>query len=259
MNNESYDFKEIEKKWQDNWDREKYGQSEDFSDKPKYYSLIEFPYPSGAGLHVGHCLMYASVDAHSRMMRMKGFNVMFPMGWDAFGLPTENYAIKHKIKPQVATAENIATFKRQQKSLGCSFDWSREINTTDPDYYRWTQWIFLQFYKHAVVDGKLVEVSDDDTMTPRMAYQAEMPVNWCPSCKIVLANEEVVNSKCERCGTDAEHRKQKQWMLRITAYADRLINDLSTVDYLEKIKTQQKSREGEGMEEDLPMCIQFRE
>ncbi|MCX6808709.1 MAG: leucine--tRNA ligase [Candidatus Berkelbacteria bacterium] len=234
-----YNFKEIEKKWQKYWEDTNYGISADSSNKPKFYSLIEFPYPSGSGLHVGHCMMYSATDAHARMMRLKGYNVMFPMGWDAFGLPTENYAIKNKIKPQVATAKNVETFIRQQKSLGYSFDWNREINTTDPDYYKWTQWIFLQFYKHALIGGKLVEVDDDDTTTPRLAYRAEMPVNWCPSCKIILANEEVINGKCERCGTGSLKRVQKQWMLRITAYADKLIDGLSTVDYEEKIKTQQ--------------------
>ncbi|HOX41322.1 MAG TPA: class I tRNA ligase family protein [bacterium] len=242
-----YDFKAIEAKWQKKWEDEQYGKSEDFSDKPKHYHLIEFPYPSGAGLHVGHCMMYSATDAYVRMKRMQGFNVMYPMGWDAFGLPTENFAIKNKVKPQAVTKSSIETFKRQQKSLGYSFDWSREINTTDPEYYKWTQWIFLQFYKHAVVDGpstgsgqgKLIEVADDDTTTPRLAFQAEMAVNWCPSCKIVLANEEVINGKCERCGTEALKRMQKQWLLRITAYADRLIKDLESVDYLDKIKSQQ--------------------
>ena len=245
-----YNFGQIESKWQKIWEDMQSGKAEDFSEKMPFYSLIEFPYPSGAGLHVGHCMMYSATDAHARMMRMKGYNVMYPIGWDAFGLPTENYAIKNKMKPADATAANIETFKRQMKSLGYSFDWSREINTTDPEYYRWTQWIFLQFYKHAMVgptsssdfagqSGKLIEIADDDTTTPRMAFQAEMPVNWCPSCKTILANEEVINGKCERCGAQSEKRVQKQWMLRITAYADRLIKDLDTVDYLEKIKSQQ--------------------
>lgn len=237
--NSEYDFKSIEAKWQKKWDSESYGKSEDFSDKPKHFHLVEFPYPSGYGLHVGHCMGYGASDAYCRMKRMQGFNVMYPMGWDAFGLPTENFAIKNKKKPQEITEQAVAKFKSQMKSLGYAFDWSREINTTDPDYYRWTQWIFLQFYKHAIVDGKLVEVADDDTDTPRLAYQAEMPVNWCPSCKIILANEEVINGKCERCGTETQKRNQKQWMLRITSYADRLISDLDTVDYLPKIKTQQ--------------------
>ncbi|MFA6963670.1 MAG: leucine--tRNA ligase [Patescibacteria group bacterium] len=234
-----YNFKEIESKWQKKWEEENYGKSDDDSALPKHYHLVEFPYPSGAGLHVGHCMGYGASDAYCRMKRLQGFNVMYPIGWDAFGLPTENFAIKNKVKPQKATADNVAVFKSQMKSLGLSFDWSREVNTTDPDYYRWTQWIFLQFYKHAIIDGKLVKVADDDFHTPRLAFQAEMPVNWCPSCKIVLANEEVVNGTCERCGTGSEKRKQKQWMLRITAYADRLIKDLDTVDYLDKIKTQQ--------------------
>jgi len=182
---------------------------------------------------------YGASDAYCRRKRMQGFEVLFPVGWDAFGLPTENYAIKTGRKPQEVTKENTNNFRNQMKKMGFSFDWSREINTTDPDYYKWTQWIFLQFYRHAIVDGKLVEVADDDKNTPRLAYQAEIPINWCPSCKIGLANEEVIADKCERCGTEVVKRLQKQWMLRITAYADRLIKDLDTVDYLEKIKTQQ--------------------
>lgn len=236
---EKYDPTKIEAKWQAIWAETNYARAENFADKPIFYSLIEFPYPSGYGLHVGHCMMYTAADAHARMLRMRGFNVLFPMGWDAFGLPTENYAIKNKIKPQTATAENVANFKRQDQSLGYSFDWSREIDTTSPEYYRWTQWIFLQFYKHGYRDGKLIPVADDDTTTPRLAHQAKMPVNWCPKDKIILANEEVINGRCERCGTLAEKRQQTQWLLRITAYADRLIHDLDTVDYLDKIKTQQ--------------------
>ena len=254
---EKYDFKAIESKWQKVWEEEGYGISDDSSKKPKYYHLFEFPYPSGAGLHVGHCMSYSASDAYCRMKRMQGFNVMLPIGWDAFGLPTENYAIKTGIMPQEATKQNVANFTRQCKKLGYSFDWSREINTTDPEYYRWTQWIFLQFYKHAIVDGKLIEVKDDDTETPRLAYQSKMPINWCLSCKIGLANEEVINGKCERCGAETEKRMQKQWMLRITAYADRLIDDLNTVDYLEKIKTQQINWIGrsEGAEVDFPVVI----
>ncbi|KKQ74649.1 MAG: Leucine-tRNA ligase [Berkelbacteria bacterium GW2011_GWB1_38_5] len=236
---EKYVFKLIEKKWQKIWEEESYGKAEDFSKKPKHYHLVEFPYPSGEGLHIGHCMSYGASDAYCRMKRMQGFEVMFPMGWDAFGLPTENFAIKNKVKPQDATKKNIDNYRRQMKSLGYSFDWSREVNTTDPTYYKWTQWIFLQFYKHGIVDGKLIEVLDDDTETPRLAYQAEMPVNWCPSCKINLANEEVVGGGCERCGTPTIKKMQKQWMLRITSYADRLITDLDKVDYLDKIKTQQ--------------------
>jgi len=235
----SYDFKKIEAKWQAIWEKNNYGQAEDFSKRPKHYNLVEFPYPSGVGLHVGHCMGYGASDAFCRMKRMQGFNVLYPMGWDAFGLPTENYAIQNKVKPQETTAQSITTFKKQMKALGYSFDWSREINTTDPNYYKWTQWIFLQFYKHGIKDGKLIEIADDDFETPRLAYRAEMPVNWCPSCKINLANEEVIAGKCERCGTQTEKRMQTQWLLRITAYADRLIDDLGKVDYEERIKTQQ--------------------
>ena len=237
---QKYNFHDIESKWQRAWSQKKdLFHGEDFSSKPKHYHLVEFPYPSGAGLHVGHCMGYGASDAYSRMKRMQGFNVMFPMGWDAFGLPTENFAIKTGQKPAKVTKENSDTFRRQMKEMGLSFDWDREINTTDPSYFRWTQWIFLQFYTHAVVDGKLVEVKDDDTITPRLAYQSEMPINWCPSCKIGLANEEVIAGKCERCESEVIKKMQKQWMLRITAYADRLIKDLNTVDYLDKIKTQQ--------------------
>ena len=254
---DSYDFKKIEKKWQEVWKKSGYGKSEDFSKNPKHYNLVEFPYPSGSGLHVGHCMGYGASDAYCRMKRMQGFNVMYPMGWDAFGLPTENYAIQNKVKPQEITAESIITFKKQMKSLGYSFDWSREINTTDPNYYKWTQWIFLQFYKHGYKDGKLIEIADDDTTTPRLAYHAEMPVNWCPSCKINLANEEVIASKCERCGTQTEKRMQTQWLLRITAYADRLIDDLEKVDYEERIKTQQINWIGrsEGANIKFPICM----
>ena len=237
---QKFNFQKIEEKWKKIWsENAKNNSAKDFDDKPKHYHLMEFPYPSGAGLHVGHCMGYGASDAYSRMMRMQGYNVLFPIGWDAFGLPTENYAIKTGKQPRVATDENIEVFRRQMKDLGMSFDFSREVDTTDPKYFRWTQWIFLQFYKHAIVDGKLIEVADDDTTTPRLAFQAEMPVNWCPSCKIILANEEVIGGNCERCGAQTEKRKQKQWMLRITAYADRLIKDLDTVDYLQQIKTQQ--------------------
>lgn len=236
---DNYDPKKIEIKWQKIWEDSKYGIADDFSDKPKHYHLVEFPYPSGEGLHVGHCMGYGASDAYCRMKRMQNFNVMYPIGWDAFGLPTENYAIKTGKKPALVTKENTDNFRTQMKSLGYAFDWDREVNTTDPNYYKWTQWIFLQFYKHAIIDGKLVEVADDDTKTPRLAYQAEMPINWCPSCKIGLANEEVIAGKCERCGSETAKKMQKQWMLRITAYAQRLIKDLDTVEYLDKIKTQQ--------------------
>ncbi len=234
-----YNFKKIEKKWQERWANSDYGKAKDDDSKPKHYHLVEFPYPSGSGLHVGHCMGYGASDAYSRMKRMQGFNVLYPMGWDAFGLPTENYAIKTGIHPKEATKQNVEVFRRQMKSLGYSFDWDREVNTTDPNYYKWTQWIFLQFYKHAVVDGKLIKVADDDKKTPRLAFQQEMPINWCGSCKTGLANEEVISGKCERCGEEVIKKMQKQWMLRITAYADRLIDDLDTVEYLDKIKTQQ--------------------
>jgi len=220
---ENYNPQKIEPKWQKIWEEKKLYEAEDFSKKPKKYILIEFPYPSGGGLHVGHIRSYSALDAISRKKRMEGFNVLYPIGWDAFGLPTENYAIKTGIHPKVATEKNIANFKRQLKSLGLSFDWSREINTTDPKYYKWTQWIFLKLFEKG------------------LAYQSEIPVNWCPSCKIGLANEEVVAGSCERCGTEAEKKTLKQWMIKITAYADRLIEDLEKVDYLEKIKTQQKN------------------
>jgi len=216
-----YNPQKIEKKWQEKWAKQKLSQAEDFSKKPKKYLMVEFPYPSGDGLHVGHVRSYVALDALARKKRMEGFNVLYPMGWDAFGLPTENYAIKTGIHPAKVTEDNIKVFKKQMNSLGLSFDWSREINTTDPKYYKWSQWIFLQFFKKG------------------LAYQSEMPINWCPSCKIGLANEEVINGKCERCGAQTEQRTLKQWMLKITAYADRLIDDLEKVDYLEKIKRQQ--------------------
>jgi len=235
-----YEPQKIEAKWQEIWEKNKnLYHGEDNSSKPKHYQLIEFPYPSGAGLHVGHCMGYGASDAYSRMKRMQGYNVMFPMGWDAFGLPTENFAIKTGRKPADVTQENSDTFRRQMKSMGFSFDWGREVNTSDPAYYKWTQWIFMQFYKHAVINNKLIEVADNDTETPRLAYQAEIAINWCPSCKIGLANEEVIAGKCERCETEVTKKMQKQWMLRITAYADRLIKDLDTVEYLDKIKIQQ--------------------
>ncbi len=217
----NYNPQEIEPKWQKYWEENNFYQAEDFSKKPKKYILIEFPYPSGEGLHVGHVRSYAALDAVARKKRMEGYNVLYPIGWDAFGLPTENYAIKTGIHPTVATQKNVANYKRQLKSLGLSFDWSREINTTDPKYYKWTQWIFLKLFEKG------------------LAYQAEIPINWCPSCKIGLANEEVVGGKCERCGTEAEKKTLKQWMIKITAYADRLIEDLDKVDYPKKVKTQQ--------------------
>ncbi len=216
-----YNFKEIEKKWQSVWDDEKaFAAKNDYS-KPKFFGLVEFPYPSGQGLHVGHPRSYTALDIISRKKRLQGFNVLYPMGWDAFGLPTENYAIKNHIHPEIVTEKNVANFKRQLKALGFSFDWDREINTTDPAYYKWTQWIFLQLFKKG------------------LAYKKKMSVNWCTSCKCVLANEEVVNGVCERCGSEVVHKDKEQWMLKITEYAQRLIDDLSDVNYIERVKTSQ--------------------
>lgn len=220
---ESYNFKAIEKKWQDKWEETGAFHAETNSKKPKYYTMIEFPYPSGAGLHVGHPRSYTALDIIARKRRMEGYNVLYPIGWDAFGLPTENFAIKNKVHPKIVTAKNIANFTRQLKMLGFSFDWSREINTTDPSYYKWTQWIFLQLFKHG------------------LAYKQEMPINWCTGCKVGLSNEEVVNGVCERCGSEVVQKRKNQWMLKITEYAQRLIDDLDDVNYLEKIKTQQKN------------------
>ncbi len=217
----NYDYAAIEKKWQDYWDEHKTFHAENGSDKPKYYALVEFPYPSGQGLHIGHPRPYTALDIVARKRRMEGYNVLFPMGWDAFGLPTENYAIKNKIHPAVVTQNNIARFKQQLKSLGLSFDWDREVNTTDPEYFKWTQWIFLQLFKKG------------------LAYKKEMSVNWCTSCKVVLANEEVVNGCCERCGGEVVHKVKSQWMLKITQYAHRLLADLDFVDYPERVKTSQ--------------------
>ena len=218
-----YDPKPIEKKWQQEWEKSGvFHASDDFS-KPKYYALIEFPYPSGQGLHVGHPRSYTAMDIIARKRRMQGYNVLYPIGWDAFGLPSENYAIKNHVHPSVVTKQNIARFKQQLQSLGLSFDWSREINTTDPEYYKWTQWIFLQLFKHG------------------LAYKKEMAVNWCTSCKCVLANEEVVNGVCERCGSEVVRKVKSQWMLKITAYAQRLIDDLDLVDYPDRVKSQQKN------------------
>ena len=218
-----YNFSEIEKKWQKNWEESGvFHASQDYS-KPKFYCLVEFPYPSGQGLHVGHPRSYTALDIVARKRRLQGYNVLYPMGWDAFGLPTENYAIKNHIHPEIVTEQNIAHFKQQLQSLGFSFDWSREINTTDPDYYKWTQWIFLKLFEKG------------------LAYKKEMAVNWCTSCKCVLANEEVVNGVCERCGSDVIRKVKSQWMLKITEYAQRLIDDLDEVDYIERVKTQQKN------------------
>ena len=219
----NYDFTAIESKWQKYWDDHRTFHAENDYSKPKFYALVEFPYPSGQGLHIGHPRPYTAMDIVSRKRRMQGYNVLFPMGWDAFGLPTENYAIKNKIHPAIVTKNNVAHFKAQLKSLGLSFDWEREINTTDPDYFKWTQWIFLKLFKAG------------------LAYKKEMNVNWCTSCKVVLANEEVVNGVCERCGSEVIHKVKSQWMLKITEYAQKLLDDLDSVDYFEKIKTSQKN------------------
>lgn len=220
---EPYNHKEVETKWQKVWDDEKaFEVGEDFS-KPKFYALVEFPYPSGQGLHVGHPRPYTALDIVARKRRMQGYNVLYPMGWDAFGLPTENYAIKNKIHPKIVTANNVKRFKEQLHSLGYSFDWDREINTTDPDYYHWTQWIFLKLFKAG------------------LAYKTEMPINWCTSCKVGLANEEVVNGKCERCGSEVIRKAQSQWMLKITEYADKLLEGLDTVDYIDRVKVSQRN------------------
>ena len=226
---------EIEKKWQKIWDEKRVFEASNDKTKPKFYALIEFPYPSGEGLHVGHPRPYTALDIVSRKRRLEGYNVLFPIGWDAFGLPTENYAIKHKIHPKKVTEKNVARFKEQLKSIGFSFDWSREINTTDPEYYKWTQWIFLKLFEKG------------------LAYKAEMPINWCTSCKVGLANEEVVGGCCERCGGEVVRKTKNQWMLKITEYADRLIDDLDKVDYIERVKTQQINWIGrsEGMEVDF--------
>lgn len=218
-----YNFKQIESKWQNVWySQNTFAAKQDFT-LPKYYCLVEFPYPSGQGLHVGHPRSYTALDIVARKKRLEGYNVLYPMGWDAFGLPTENFAIKNHIHPAEVTKKNVAHFKEQLQSLGFSFDWTREINTTDPSYYKWTQWIFLQLYKKG------------------LAYKKEMAVNWCTSCKCVLANEEVVNGVCERCGSEVIRKNQSQWMLKITAYADRLVKDLDDVDFIDRVKTQQRN------------------
>jgi leucyl-tRNA synthetase len=223
-----YNPKKIESKWQKKWYEENVFLAQNRSKKKKFYLLLEFPYPSGDGLHVGHCRPYVALDALARKRRMQEYNVLFPMGWDAFGLPTENHAIKKGVHPSVVTKKNTDNFRRQMKSLGLSFDWSREINTTDPKYYKWTQWIFIQLFKNG------------------LAYKDKININWCPSCKIGLANEEVVSGKCERCGEKVEKKEKDQWMIKITKYADRLIKDLDDVDYLEKVKIQQKDWIGES-------------
>ena len=218
-----YDYQSIEKKWQKIWDDNKTFATKDDYTLPKFYGLVEFPYPSGQGLHVGHPRSYTALDIVARKKRLEGYNVLYPMGWDAFGLPTENFAIKNHIHPSIVTKNNIENFKRQLKSLGFSFDWDREINTTDPSYYKWTQWIFLQLFKNG------------------LAYKKEMSVNWCTSCKCVLANEEVVNGVCERCGSEVVHKDKSQWMLKITKYADSLLDGLDNLDFIDRVKTQQRN------------------
>ncbi len=218
-----YEHAPIEAKWQKKWEETGVFHAQNNSSKPKFYALIEFPYPSGQGLHVGHPRSYTALDIVARKRRLQGYNVLYPIGWDAFGLPTENFAIKNHVHPEIVTKKNVARFKQQLQSLGISFDWSREINTTDPGYYKWTQWIFLQLFKKG------------------LAYKKEMSVNWCTSCKCVLANEEVVNGVCERCGSEVVHKVKSQWMLKITEYAERLIDDLDLVDYPDRVKAQQKN------------------
>ena len=232
-----YNHRAIEQKWQKIWDEEKaFAATNDYT-KPKYYALVEFPYPSGQGLHVGHPRPYTALDIVARKRRMQGYNVLYPMGWDAFGLPTENYAIKNKIHPKIVTANNVKRFKEQLHSLGYSFDWDREINTTDPEYYKWTQWIFLKLFKAG------------------LAYKSEMPINWCTSCKVGLANEEVVNGVCERCGAPVVRKVKSQWMLKITEYADKLLEGLDHVDYIERVKVSQKNWIGKSQGAEVDFAI----
>lgn len=232
-----YNHRAIEQKWQKIWDDEKaFAATNDYT-KPKYYALVEFPYPSGQGLHVGHPRPYTALDIVARKRRMQGYNVLYPMGWDAFGLPTENYAIKNKIHPKIVTANNVKRFKEQLHSLGYSFDWDREINTTDPEYYKWTQWIFLKLFKAG------------------LAYKSEMPINWCTSCKVGLANEEVVNGVCERCGAPVVRKVKSQWMLKITEYADKLLEGLDHVDYIERVKVSQKNWIGKSQGAEVDFAI----
>ena len=236
-----YNHKVVEKKWQKVWDDEKaFAATDDYS-KPKYYALVEFPYPSGQGLHVGHPRPYTALDIVARKRRMQGYNVLYPMGWDAFGLPTENYAIKNKVHPKIVTANNVAHFKDQLHSLGYSFDWDREINTTDPNYYKWTQWIFLKLFKAG------------------LAYKKEMPINWCTSCKVGLANEEVVNARCERCGSEVVRKVKSEWMLKITEYADKLIEGLNDVDYIERVKVSQRNWIGKSTGAEVDFSIKGKE
>ena len=237
----AYNHKVVEKKWQKVWDDNKaFAATDDYS-KPKYYALVEFPYPSGQGLHVGHPRPYTALDIVARKRRMQGYNVLYPMGWDAFGLPTENYAIKNKIHPKEVTKTNVARFKKQLHSLGYSFDWDREINTTDPEYYKWTQWIFLKLFKAG------------------LAYKKEMPINWCTSCKVGLANEEVVNGVCERCGSEVVRKVKSEWMLKITDYADKLIEGLDGVDYMERVKVSQKNWIGRSTGAEVDFSVKGKE
>ena len=238
---ETYNHKVVEGKWQKVWDDNKaFAATDDYS-KPKYYALVEFPYPSGQGLHVGHPRPYTALDIVARKRRMQGYNVLYPMGWDAFGLPTENYAIKNKIHPKEVTKTNVARFKNQLHSLGYSFDWDREINTTDPEYYKWTQWIFLKLFKAG------------------LAYKKEMPINWCTSCKVGLANEEVVNGVCERCGSEVVRKVKSEWMLKITDYADKLIEGLDGVDYIERVKVSQKNWIGRSTGAEVDFSVKGKE
>ena len=236
-----YNHREVETKWQEIWDREHAFQTSSDYSKPKYYALVEFPYPSGQGLHVGHPRPYTALDIVARKRRMQGYNVLYPMGWDAFGLPTENYAIKNHIHPRIVTKNNVERFKGQLHALGYSFDWEREINTTDPNYYKWTQWIFLKLF-HA-----------------GLAYKAEMPINWCTSCKVGLANEEVVNGVCERCGSEVVRKVKSQWMLKITDYAEKLLEGLDTVDYVERIKVSQKNWIGKSTGAEVDFLLKGKE
>ena len=236
-----YNHREVETKWQKIWDDEKAFKTSDDYSKPKYYALVEFPYPSGQGLHVGHPRPYTALDIVARKRRMQGYNVLYPMGWDAFGLPTENYAIKNHIHPKIVTKNNVERFKGQLHSLGYSFDWDREINTTDPAYYKWTQWIFLKLFKAG------------------LAYKTEMPINWCTSCKVGLANEEVVNGVCERCGSEVVRKVKSQWMLKITEYAEKLIEGLDTVDYIERVKVSQKNWIGKSQGAEVDFALTGRE
>lgn len=238
---EVYNHREVETKWQKVWDDEKAFKTSDDYSKPKYYALVEFPYPSGQGLHVGHPRPYTALDIVARKRRMQGYNVLYPMGWDAFGLPTENYAIQNHIHPKIVTQNNVKRFKSQLHALGYSFDWDREVNTTDPNYYKWTQWIFLKLFKAG------------------LAYKSEMPINWCTSCKVGLANEEVVNGVCERCGSEVVRKVKSQWMLKITEYADKLIEGLDTVDYVERVKVSQKNWIGKSTGAEVDFIIKGKE